>query len=107
MIVVKLPGVAPPVTSDKKATVPVPFWNVIVLSAVGSTTVNVVSYASAVAPSNTIELSVNVKPETEGDVIVLFVKVSVVALPTNVSAVVGKVNVLPVSYTHLTLPTKA
>ena len=42
VIVVKLPGVAPPVTSVKKATVPLPFWNVIVLSAVGSTTVKVV-----------------------------------------------------------------
>ena len=75
MIVVKLPGVAPPVTSDKNASVPLPFCSVIVLSAVGSTTVNVVSKLFAVAPSNTIELSVNAKPETEGDVIVLFVKV--------------------------------
>ena len=57
VIVVKLPGVAPPVTSVKKATVPLAFWNVIVLSAVGSTTVKVVSLPSAVAPSN-----VNVPP---------------------------------------------
>ena len=38
--------------------VPVSFGIVIVLSAVGSTTVKVVSYASAVAPSNMILLSV-------------------------------------------------
>ena len=56
-------------------TVPVAFGKVIVLSAVGSVTVNVVSFASFVEPSNTIELSVNVKPETFGAVIVLFVKV--------------------------------
>ena len=54
VIVVKLPGLAPPVTSVKKATVPLAFWNVIVLSAVGSTTVKVVSNASAVEPSNLI-----------------------------------------------------
>ena len=36
-----------------RTTVPVAFGNVIILSAVGSTTVRVVSYASAVAPSNT------------------------------------------------------
>ena len=77
MIVVKLPGVAPPVTSDKNASVPLPFCIVTVLSAVGSTTVNVVSKLFAVAPSNTIELSDNAKPETEGDVIVLFVNVCV------------------------------
>ena len=40
--------------------VPVSFGIVIVLSAVGSTTVKVVSYASAVAPSNTILESVKV-----------------------------------------------
>ena len=57
-------------------TVPVVASNkVIVLSAVESVTVNVVSFASFVDPSNTIELSVNVKPETFVDVIVLFVKV--------------------------------
>ena len=37
-----------------KATVPEESGNVIVLSAVGSVIVNVVSFASAVAPSNTI-----------------------------------------------------
>ena len=42
--------------------IPVAFGKVIVLSAVGSVTVNVVSFASFVEPSNTIELSVNVKP---------------------------------------------
>ena len=40
--------------------VPVSFGIVIVLSAVGSTTVKVVSYSSAVAPSNIILASVNV-----------------------------------------------
>ena len=44
----------PPVTSVKNATVE-PFWNVIVLSAVGSTTARVVSKLSAVEPSNTSE----------------------------------------------------
>ena len=57
-------------------TVPVAFGRVIVLSAVGSVTVNVVSFASFVEPSNTIELSVIAKPETFGDVIVLLVNVS-------------------------------
>ena len=51
VIVVKLPGEAPPVTSDKNASVPLAFCSVIVLSAVGSTTVRVVSNASSVAPS--------------------------------------------------------
>jgi hypothetical protein len=37
---------------DVKATVPVEFGNVIVLSAVGSAIVRVVSYESVVAPSN-------------------------------------------------------
>ena len=40
--------------------VPVSFGKVIVLSAVGSVTVSVVSCASAVAPSKTILASVNV-----------------------------------------------
>ena len=43
-----------------KETVPVKLGNVIVLSAVGSVTTNVVSCASAVAPSKTILASVNV-----------------------------------------------
>ena len=41
-------------------SVPVSFGSVIVLSAVGSVTVNVVSWASAVAPSKTILASVSV-----------------------------------------------
>ncbi len=41
-------------------TVPVSFPNVIVLSAVGSVTVKVVSNASSVAPSNTIDDPVEV-----------------------------------------------
>ena len=40
--------------SPDTTTVPDVFGNVIVLSAVGSTTVNVVSKPSSVAPSNTI-----------------------------------------------------
>ena len=48
VIVVKLPGLAPPVTSVKNASVPLPFCSVIVLSAVGSVTCKVVSYASSV-----------------------------------------------------------
>ena len=67
----------------------VSFGNVIVLSAVGSVAVTVVSKLSAVLPSNTIELSDNARPETIGLVKVLFVNVSVVALPTNVSVAFG------------------
>ena len=81
VIVVKLPGVAPPVTSVKKATVPLPFWNVIVLSAVGSTTVKVVSFPSAVAPSNTILPVVVIVPES-------IVPAAVTFAPLNVNAVV-------------------
>ena len=67
----------------------------IVLSAVGSVTVKVDSKLSAVLPSNTIALSDKVKPETVGLVIVLFVNVSVVFLPTNWSeAALGNVNVI-------------
>ena len=46
-----------------------------VRSSVGSPTVNVVSYESATAPSNTMLASDKVKPETTGDVRVLLVKV--------------------------------
>ena len=60
--------------------VPVSFGIVIVLSAVGSVTVKVVSCASAVAPSNTILLSVKlsavaVKVVIVGELIVGLVKV--------------------------------
>ena len=58
-----------------RATVPVASGNVIVLSAVGSVTVSVVSKSSAVAPSRTIEASERVSPEIEGLVRVLFVSV--------------------------------
>ena len=80
--------VSVPVTRD---TVPVASGIVIVLSAVGSVTVIVVSLASAVAPSITIDASESVNPETVGEVKVLLVRVSVVALPTIVSVPVGKV----------------
>ena len=66
-------------------SVPVSFGKVIVLSAVGSVTVSVVSWASAVAPSNTILESVNVK----------FVAVSVVIVG---ELIVGFVKVLLVSH---------
>ena len=62
-----------------KTIVPVALGIVTVLSAVGSSTVKVVSFASSVSPSNTMLLS----------------SVIVVKLP----------GVEPVSYTHLTLPT--
>ena len=53
------------------------------------------SKLSAVLPSKTIALSDKVKPETVGLVIVLFVNVSVVFLPTNWSeAALGNVNVI-------------
>jgi len=42
------------VSPPEVCTVPVSFGNVIVLSAVGSTTINVVLKPSSVAPSNTI-----------------------------------------------------
>ena len=64
------------------------------LSAVGSPTVNVVSYESATAPSNTILASDRVRPETTGDVRVLLVSVSVVSLPTSVVVASGIVTVL-------------
>ena len=54
---------------------PVALGNVIVRSAVGSTTVRVVSYASAVAPSKTILASPSVVPVRIGEVRVLLVKV--------------------------------
>jgi hypothetical protein len=51
-------------------TVPVTFGRVIVLSAVGSVTVSVVSNGSAGAPSNTMLESLRVRPVTVGVVIV-------------------------------------
>ena len=48
-----------PVPADT-ATVPDAFGSVMVLSAVGSVIVSVVSYASAVAPSNTIALAASI-----------------------------------------------
>ena len=65
-----------------RATVPVASGKVTVRSAVGSVTVSVVSKASAVAPSRTIEPSESVRPETVGLVIVLFVSVCVSVVPT-------------------------
>ena len=61
-----LDAVIKDVISDAKATVPLASGNVIVLSAVGSVTVKVVSKSLAVAPSKTIELSERVSPETTG-----------------------------------------
>jgi hypothetical protein len=61
---------------------------VIVLSAVGSTTVSVVSKASAVVPSNTIEVNSAPAPAVIvglviiGDVKVLFVRVCALSVPT-------------------------
>ena len=49
--------------SSCNTTVPVALGNVIVLSAVGSVTVNVVSLASSVAPSNTIDASDKASPK--------------------------------------------
>jgi hypothetical protein len=68
------------VISEVKATVPLASLNVIVRSPVGSVTVSVVSKASAVEPSITILPSESVSPETVGDVIVLFVRVSETSL---------------------------
>ena len=62
---------------DRNASVPLPFCSVIVLSAVGSVTCKVVSYASSVVPSNTIAPSLICKPVTLGAVRVLLVKVCV------------------------------
>ena len=53
-------------TFAAKATVPVASGNVIVLSAVGSVIAKVVSWSFAVAPSNTIEPSETVIPESVG-----------------------------------------
>ena len=80
--------------------VSVAFGNDTVLSAVGSTTVNVVSKLSAVEPSKitlpvVVVLPVIAGVVNAGLVNVLFVKVSVVALPTNVSLPeLGKVSVI-------------
>ena len=68
-------------------TVPVVLGRVIVLSCVGSTTVRVVSWASAVAPSNTMLVSTPDVPvivglEIVGLVRVLLVRVCVLAVPT-------------------------
>ena len=54
LVILPPSAIAPPEVN----TVPVSLGKVIVLSAVGSVTVNVVSYASAVEPSNII-FSVN------------------------------------------------
>ena len=56
--------IAPLVISLVSAIVPDALGNVSVLSAVGSATVKVVSYASAVEPSNTIEPFVQIFPLT-------------------------------------------
>jgi hypothetical protein len=53
-------------TFSAKATVPVAFGKVMVLSSVGSVTVKVVSKSFAVAPSNTIDASETASPETIG-----------------------------------------
>ena len=92
--VVNEPAAPPPVTSVKNARVPLPSCIVIVLSAVGFVTVNVVSKLFELDPSKIIELSDKFKPDTTGLVNVLFVSVSVVALPTNVSVAFGNVTVL-------------
>ena len=63
------------------ATVPVVLGKVIVLSCVGSTTVSVVSNASAVEPSNTM-LASTPAPVRIGAVRVLFVRVCVASVPT-------------------------
>ena len=56
--------------------VSVAFGSVMVLSAVGSVTVSVVSYSLAVEPSNTMLASDRYNPLTEGEVMVLLVSVS-------------------------------
>ena len=73
--------------AESRTTVPVVLGRVIVLSCVGSTTVRVVSWASAVAPSKTILASalgvpVKVGLEIVGLVRVLLVSVCVLRVPT-------------------------
>jgi len=63
--------------TPSRVTVPVALGRVIVRSAVGSTTVRVVSKASAVAPSNTIPA-----PRISGAVSFLFVSVCESVSPT-------------------------
>ena len=72
MLVNAVDELAVTVISLVRATVPAASGNVIVLSAVGSVTVSVVSKSLAVEPSRTIEASESVRPETEGLVRVLF-----------------------------------
>ena len=64
-------------------------------------------------PDAVVDIPLNTEVVNVAVVSVLFVSVSVVALPTKVSVDVGRVNVpvllmveITVSYTHLTLPTK-
>ena len=93
--------------------VPVSFGSVIVLSAVGSTTVSVVSCASAVAPSNTILESVKlnavaVKLVIVGELIVGLVKVLFVKVcdPVKVATVlsIATVIVLPEPVVSIPVP---
>ena len=91
-------------------SVSVAFGIVMTLSAVGSVKVKVVSYASAVAPSNTnglapdrttpvrscvpVNVPLKVPPLIVGLVRVLFVKVSVAVVVETVPVALGKVIVL-------------
>ena len=73
--------------AESRMTVPVALGRVMVRSAVGSTTVSVVSKSSAVEPSKTIEdgavgVPVNTGSEIVGAVRVLLVRVCVDVVPT-------------------------
>lgn len=92
----------PPVAADisaVNATVPELFGKVIVLSAVASANVIVVSKSSAVAPSITIEASEMVNPEITGEVKVLFVKVSVPVSEATSASVIAVFNCARVAVT--------
>jgi len=73
--------------AESRMTVPVALGRVMVRSAVGSTTVSVVSKSSEVEPSKTMlapaeGVPVNVGLEMVGEVMVLLVRVWVFAVPT-------------------------
>jgi hypothetical protein len=91
------PDIVPPERANTfatRATVPVASGKVIVLSAVGSSTVKVVSWSSGVAPSKTMLAStpapVMVGLVIVGEVKVLRVRVCKASVPTTLPSPVAK-----------------
>ena len=81
--------------SEVNATVPAELGNVIVTSAVDAGPISVTAFVPlSVSSLNKIEPAADYDTVNIGAVKLLFVRVSVVALPTNVSVDAGRVNVL-------------